>query len=86
MTAMPTQLTQDQLAQCANEPIRIPGAIQPHGWLAVVTLRSGELLAYSQNWQSLLQRDPSDLASLVEDTLREAIDGRHGLVDGEGPI
>jgi two-component system, chemotaxis family, sensor kinase Cph1 len=82
----PTQLTEDQLAQCANEPIRIPGAIQPHGWMAVVQMRSGDLRACSENWGLLLARDPADLPSLVEDTLREAIEGRHSLVDGEGPV
>ena len=37
------------LSQCADEPIRVPGAIQPHGWMLVVD--SGRrLLAYSGNW------------------------------------
>ncbi|HEY0825444.1 MAG TPA: ATP-binding protein, partial [Ramlibacter sp.] len=40
------------LAQCADEPIRVPGAIQPHGRLAVLAADSGRLLAYSANWPS----------------------------------
>lgn len=36
------------LAACANEPIRVPGAIQPHGWLLVLD-REGRALACSEN-------------------------------------
>ena len=46
MSALPLP----DLAQCADEPIRVPGAIQPHGRLAVLAVDSGELLAYSANW------------------------------------
>ncbi|SEL60284.1 Bacteriophytochrome (light-regulated signal transduction histidine kinase) [Roseateles sp. YR242] len=83
-------LSHDQLAQCASEPIRIPGAIQPHGWLAVVALRTGQLVAHSQNWLTLLARGsghlPADLHHDVEDTLRAPIGLRHTLIDGEGPV
>jgi chemotaxis family two-component system sensor kinase Cph1 len=51
------------LAQCADEPIRIPGAIQPHGWLIVLSAR-GDLLAYSANWPS------ADTARLATSRLR----------------
>jgi light-regulated signal transduction histidine kinase (bacteriophytochrome) len=37
------------LSQCADERIRVPGAIQPHGWMAVLS-GSGQLVAWSQNW------------------------------------
>ncbi|HEY1230307.1 MAG TPA: hypothetical protein VGF26_23610, partial [Ramlibacter sp.] len=37
------------LALCAQEPIRIPGAIQPHGWMAIVAA-DGRLAGYSANW------------------------------------
>ena len=37
------------LAQCADEPIRVPGAIQPHGWLIILSAADGHLVAYSQN-------------------------------------
>jgi chemotaxis family two-component system sensor kinase Cph1 len=48
MSALPLP----DLSQCANEPIRVPGAIQPHGRLAVLAADSGQLLAYSANWNS----------------------------------
>ncbi len=38
------------LAQCADEPIRVPGAIQPHGWMVVLSAHGGRLLAHSDNW------------------------------------
>lgn len=40
------------LSQCEREPIRIPGAIQPHGRM-VVADASGQLVAYSDNWRDL---------------------------------
>jgi light-regulated signal transduction histidine kinase (bacteriophytochrome) len=39
------------LAECAAEPIRVPGAIQPHGRMLVAD-GGAELLAYSANWES----------------------------------
>lgn len=39
------------LSICAEEPIRIPGAIQPHGWMAVVDA-AGRLEAHSANWSA----------------------------------
>jgi light-regulated signal transduction histidine kinase (bacteriophytochrome) len=48
MSALPLP----DLAQCADEPIRVPGAIQPHGRMAVLAADSGRLLAYSANWPS----------------------------------
>lgn len=39
------------LADCASEPIRVPGAIQPHGRLLVVG-EGGALRAFSENWGS----------------------------------
>lgn len=47
MSALPPP----DLARCASEPIRLPGAIQPHGRMAVLAARDGRLLAYSANWQ-----------------------------------
>src|SRR5690348_12409434 len=41
---------QPDLAQCADEPIRVPGAIQPHGRMLVVEAEGGRLLAHSENW------------------------------------
>jgi light-regulated signal transduction histidine kinase (bacteriophytochrome) len=48
MSALPLP----DLAQCANEPIRTPGAIQPHGRMVVLAADDGRLLAYSANWES----------------------------------
>jgi chemotaxis family two-component system sensor kinase Cph1 len=37
------------VSACENEPIRIPGAIQPHGWLAVIDPIDLRVLQISQN-------------------------------------
>ena len=41
------------LASCAGEPIRVPGAIQPHGWLLATETATGRIVAYSENWRDL---------------------------------
>ena len=41
------------LLGCAAEPIRVPGAIQPHGWLVVFDGPSERVVAYSANCQEL---------------------------------
>ena len=64
------------LALCAQEPIRIPGAIQPHGWMAVVT-PDAELVAYSANWADADRA--ARAARLVKDRF-----GEIGAA-GEGP-
>ncbi|MBE7368355.1 ATP-binding protein [Ramlibacter pallidus] len=46
MSALPLP----DLSQCATEPIRVPGAIQPHGRMAILAANSGRLLAHSANW------------------------------------
>ncbi len=38
------------LDSCASEPIRVPGAIQPHGRMLVLRAASDELVAFSGNW------------------------------------
>lgn len=48
MSALPLP----DLAQCATEPIRVPGAIQPHGRMVVLDALDARLLAYSANWAS----------------------------------
>ncbi|MBG9387713.1 ATP-binding protein [Caenimonas aquaedulcis] len=64
------QLLPDLVA-CADEPIRVPGAIQPHGWMLVVDA-SRHLVAYSGNLgdavraRAVLERlDGINLARLV---------------------
>lgn len=41
---------QADLRNCADEPIRIPGAVQPHGRMLVLRAQDGRLAAYSANW------------------------------------
>jgi chemotaxis family two-component system sensor kinase Cph1 len=38
------------LRACAEEPIRVPGAIQPHGRMVVLPIGDRRLAAYSANW------------------------------------
>lgn len=48
-------MTQDRgpdLSLCEQEPIRIPGAIQPHGWLLVLDGKTLALLAHGANWHA----------------------------------
>lgn len=71
------------LADCASEPIRVPGAIQPHGWLLAVNAADASVVAWSDNWTDLLGGTLSDelngfLGELRQDLAR--------LVDGEGVL
>ncbi len=63
---MNDRLSSLDLAQCAREPIRVPGAIQPHGWVAALDATTRELVAYSINWAQLLGASP-DLPRRIED-------------------
>lgn len=63
------------LALCAQEPIRVPGAIQPHGWMAVLG-HDGRLAAWSANWRNADRA--AEAVSLVRDRLAE-------LQGGDGP-
>jgi len=74
MTAVPS-LAPD-LDGCADEPIRVPGAIQPHGRLLVVTSAAGALVAHSENWADRAEMDAA-LAALGL--------GYASWPDGEGP-
>ncbi|MFJ4145242.1 ATP-binding protein [Pseudomonas sp. NPDC089734] len=49
------------LANCANEPIQYPGAIQPHGVLFTLTEPDLAVLQVSANVQELLGRKPGDV-------------------------
>src|SRR5687767_9283289 len=61
------------LSACADEPIRVPGAIQPHGWLLVLS-EAGDCVAYSANWPS------ADAARRAAAQLPQAV-----APDGHGP-
>ncbi|MCR5883893.1 ATP-binding protein [Rhizobacter sp. J219] len=63
---MSESLTQLDLAQCAREPIRVPGAIQPHGWMVALDANTRALVAYSANWSRLLG-ESADLPQRIED-------------------
>lgn len=77
------------LDNCADEPIHIPGSIQPHGALLAFDA-GGALLAWSDNVSSLLGLTPAlnlPLAALslpadVHAIARECLDG---MEDGESP-
>ncbi|MET0311566.1 MAG: ATP-binding protein [Burkholderiaceae bacterium] len=64
-----------ELAGCADEPIRVPGAVQPHGWLLVLS-DSGKLVACSENWPGEL--DPAAIVAPLNEALS-------GLVAGDAP-
>ena len=51
------------LESCADEPIRVPGAIQPHGRMMVLRAGSTQEIAFSANWRDAAQRR-SALAAL----------------------
>jgi serine phosphatase RsbU (regulator of sigma subunit) len=60
-------LTEQDLRGCADEPIRIPGAIQPHGVLLAVTEPELAVVTASANAAALLGREPagSDVDALL---------------------
>lgn len=49
------------LTDCASEPIRIPGAIQPHGYLFAIDSKTHSLRHASANLSALLARSLDDL-------------------------
>ena len=64
------------LDSCADEPFRVPGAIQPHGRMLVLDASTGRELAYSANWRDEAQRHAA--LGALEDRWLE-------LADGESP-
>ncbi|MCE4557783.1 ATP-binding protein [Roseateles cellulosilyticus] len=79
----PIDLPASTVADCASEPIRVPGAIQPHGWLLCLDAAQGSVVAWSDNWTALLGESPAAAlgefaAALRSDTAE--------LVDGEGAL
>jgi light-regulated signal transduction histidine kinase (bacteriophytochrome) len=51
------RLTEEALLDCADEPIRIPGAIQPHGALLALTEPDLAVVSASENAAALLGAD-----------------------------
>jgi chemotaxis family two-component system sensor kinase Cph1 len=82
MTPQDKQAFEDLLANCADEPIRFPGAIQPHGLLLTLSEPGLEIIQVSANVETLLARAPQELIgqplhSLIgaehADAVREAL-------------
>ena len=65
------------LASCADEPIHIPGSVQPHG--ALLALRDGRVVAWSENWVHVAGFAPALGLPWVEVPLAA---GPHALVSG----
>jgi light-regulated signal transduction histidine kinase (bacteriophytochrome) len=64
------------LQSCASEPIRVPGAIQPHGRMIVLAAADRRLLAWSANWPA---RDAAQAAI-------GALPALPPLVAGDSPV
>lgn len=69
----PTPGATPDLAACADEPIRVPGAIQPHGRLLAVAAESGRLLARSANWAP--EDDPAAVIAGLDAALADWPEG-----------
>jgi len=52
---------EELLANCADEPIRFPGAIQPHGVLLTLSEPDLNIIQVSTNVASLFNRAPESL-------------------------
>ncbi|VVP36745.1 Phytochrome-like protein cph1 [Pseudomonas fluorescens] len=82
MTPQDKEAFEELLANCADEPIRFPGAIQPHGLLLTLNEPALEIVQVSANVAALLDREPlgligQPLAQLIGDAeaaqVREAL-------------
>ena len=74
-----TSLSDEALANCAAEPIAVPGAIQPHGALLAVTEPDLAVAVASANAAEVLGTDADSLDALLDPAdcgrLREALAG-----------
>jgi len=66
MIRLSEQQLEAALAECANEPIRIPGAIQPHGVLLALSAADGRVTQVSANCAAILGHS---VASLLQQPL-----------------
>jgi light-regulated signal transduction histidine kinase (bacteriophytochrome) len=82
MTPQDKEAFEELLANCADEPIRFPGAIQPHGLLLTLSEPALEIVQVSANVATLLESEPlgligQPLAQLIGDAeaaqVREAL-------------
>ena len=75
------------LASCASEPIRVPGAIQPHGWLSASETETGRIVAYSENWGDLAGIQPRlALGRHLQVTVDELRPRFATAISGAGPV
>ncbi|MGF6667809.1 ATP-binding protein [Pseudomonas monsensis] len=72
MTPQDKETFEELLANCADEPIRFPGAIQPHGVLLTLSEPALEIIQASANVESMLARAPQ---SLIGQPLESLIGG-----------
>ena len=79
MTRVDEDLSDDVLARCADEPIAVPGAIQPHGALLAVSEPDLAVVLASANAAAVLGAEPASLADVLGEAdlsrLREALAG-----------
>jgi chemotaxis family two-component system sensor kinase Cph1 len=72
-------LNDEALARCADEPIAVPGAVQPHGVLLAVTEPDLAVVVSSANAAALLGSEPATLDALLDPAdlgrLHEALAG-----------
>src|SRR3954447_240735 len=70
---------EEALRRCADEPIAVPGAIQPHGALLAVTEPDLAVVVASANAPDVLGGDVTSLDQLLGDddlrALRSGLDG-----------
>lgn len=62
-----------RLAVCSQEPIRTPGAIQPHGALLAIDPSSSIIVQVSENSLEVLSRAPGDLLGTALDSLVDPV-------------
>ena len=72
------------LIGCAAEPIRVPGAIQPHGWLIVFDTPSERVVAYSDNCQTLTGLAPGEVQTATLQAWIDTLRDRMSLPLSEG--
>lgn len=75
------------LQRCADEPIAVPGAVQPHGALLAATEPDLDVVVASANAGELLGRTPANLADLLDgDALARLRDGLAGDLAEVNPL
>ncbi len=77
MTPENKEVFEELLANCADEPIRFPGAIQPHGVLLMLSEPDFTIRQVSANVLQLMGHDPHRL-------LGQTLDALLGLEQAEG--